>query len=143
MDAAPAWWVVMPWSIPPGPGPGSPARGPRAADWVQTALLLALAHWTGRANDLMVRLRQFGVGAIDHQAFVAALGKAQHAGLVAEVVRGSGDVNDGPIYRLTDAGMAHLNAWSGVLEAQRAMLDAFFDMYGPPGQPNGDPRGDR
>src|SRR5262249_20713155 len=119
-DHAPNWTESLPW-------------GPK--NLLAPYLLFALSAYQVHGYLLERYLRSLGFISTNITTIYRTLRQLEREGLVSSYWQ---PTEKGPaqrIYTLTDAGHAYVRDWTAllqgyVLESYRAMMDAFFRMYG-------------
>jgi poly-beta-hydroxybutyrate-responsive repressor len=98
-------------------------------NFIRPCLLLLIAEQPSHGYDLLERLGQIGVTAIDPGGLYRTLRSMDREGLVTS----SWEVSKvGPArrtYQLTDEGREWLHAWAGALRESRNIVSAFLRRY--------------
>jgi len=96
-------------------------------------LLLMLRQWSSYGYELMEKMSNFGLAAMNPGTFYRTLRQMEKDGMVSS----SWDTSEGGparrVYSITDAGEAYLNYWAQSLNQYQRMMDTFFHIY--TGQP--------
>ena len=123
---------------------GSEDRGPkpqkaeaRPRNWQEPVMLLMLRDWNSYGYEMMERMAEFGLEAMNPATLYRSLRHMEKDGLCRsrwETSEGRGPARR--VYSITDAGNAYLDFWARSLEQYQRNMDAFFRLYtgGRPGQ---------
>jgi len=102
-------------------------------NWLVPVLLLMLRQWSSYGYELMEKMSNFGLAAMNPGTFYRTLRQMEKDGMVSS----SWDTSEGGparrVYSITDAGEAYLNYWAQSLNQYQRMMDTFFHIY--TGQP--------
>lgn len=101
--------------------------GGQPKNFLRPCLLLLLAEAPSHGYDLMERLRPFGFEVTDPATVYRSLRQLEEERLLTSTWDTS---NHGParrIYAITPDGLDLLDAWAGVLDQNRRILDLFLD----------------
>jgi PadR family transcriptional regulator, regulatory protein PadR len=102
-------------------------------NWLVPVVLLMLREWSSYGYELMEKMAQFGLAAMNAGSFYRTLRQMEKDGMV----KSSWDTSEaGParrIYSITEAGEAYLKFWADSLDQYQRMMDNFFRLY--TGQP--------
>ncbi len=98
-------------------------------NWLVPVLLLMLREWSSYGYELMEKMTQFGLSAINPGTFYRTLRQMEKDGMVSS----NWDTSEGGparrVYSITDAGEAYLKFWADSLEQYQKMMDSFFRLY--------------
>ena len=98
-------------------------------NWLVPVVLLMLRQWSSYGYELMEKMTQFGLSAINPGTFYRTLRQMEKDGMVSS----SWDTSEGGparrVYSITDAGEAYLKFWANSLEQYQKMMDSFFRLY--------------
>lgn len=98
-------------------------------NWLVPVLLLMLREWSSYGYELMEKMTQFGLSAINPGTFYRTLRQMEKDGMVSS----SWDTSEGGparrVYSITDAGEAYLKFWADSLEQYQKMMNSFFRLY--------------
>ena len=102
-------------------------------NWLVPVVLLMLREWSSYGYELMEKMAQFGLAAMNAGSFYRTLRQMEKDGMV----KSSWDTSEaGParrVYSITEAGEAYLKFWADSLDQYQKMMDNFFRLY--TGQP--------
>ena len=118
-------------------GQGSEDRGPtpqkaeaRLRNWQEPVTLLMLREWNSYGYELMERMAEFGLEAMNPATLYRTLRHMEKDGLCRsrwDTSKGRGPARR--VYSITDAGNAYLDFWARSLEQYQRNMDAFFRLY--------------
>jgi len=98
-------------------------------NWLVPVVLLMLRQWSSYGYELMEKMTQFGLSAINPGTFYRTLRQMEKDGMVSS----SWDTSEGGparrVYSITDAGEAYLKFWADSLDQYQKMMDSFFRLY--------------
>ena len=107
----------------------NPVTDAWSKNWLVPVLLLMLREWSSYGYELMEKMTQFGLSAINPGTFYRTLRQMEKDGMVSS----SWDTSEGGparrVYSITDAGEAYLKFWANSLEQYQKMMDSFFRLY--------------
>src|SRR5436305_8707537 len=110
-------------------GRRSAANEAWSKNWLVPVLLLMLREWSSYGYELMEKMTQFGLSAINPGTFYRTLRQMEKDGMVSS----SWDTSEGGparrVYSITEAGEAYLKFWANSLEQYQKMMDSFFRLY--------------
>lgn len=110
-------------------GPGDcQCTGGQPKNFVLPCLLLLLRDGPAHGYDLVERLAPFGFSS-EPPVVYRNLRRMEAEGLVTSAWDTSGKGPARRIYRLTDRGESHLDAWRIAIQYQRDVLDAFLTRH--------------
>ena len=102
-------------------------------NWLVPVLLLMLRQWSSYGYELMEKMSNFGLAAMNPGTFYRTLRQMEKDGMVSS----NWDTSEGGparrVYSITDAGEAYLNYWAQSLNQYQRMMETFFRLY--TGQP--------
>ena len=111
-----------------GPKPQKAEARPR--NWQEPVTLLMLRDWNSYGYELMERMAEFGLEAMNPATLYRSLRHMEKDGLCRsrwETSEGRGPARR--VYSITDAGNAYLDFWARSLEQYQHNMDAFFRLY--------------
>lgn len=98
-------------------------------NWHVPVILLMLREWNSYGYELMEKMSEFGLSAMNPGTFYRTLRQMEKDGVVSS----SWDTSQtGParrVYSITSAGEAYLKYWSESLDQYQRMMNAFFRLY--------------
>lgn len=98
-------------------------------NWLQPVLLLMLREWSSYGYELMEKMAQFGLAAMNPGTVYRTLRQMEKDG----VIKSNWDTSAaGParrVYSITDAGEAYLTYWADSLNHYQKMMNTFFQLY--------------
>ncbi len=98
-------------------------------NWLQPVLLLMLREWSSYGYELMEKMAQFGLAAMNPGTVYRTLRQMEKDGVISS----SWDTSSaGParrVYSITDAGESYLKYWADSLNHYQKMMNTFFQLY--------------
>ena len=98
-------------------------------NWLVPVLLLMLRQWSSYGYELMEKMSNFGLAAMNPGSFYRILRQMEKDGMVCS----NWDTSEGGparrVYSITDAGQTYLNHWMQSLYQYQRMMDSFFQIY--------------
>ncbi len=102
-----------------------------AKNWYIPMILLMLREWNSYGYELMEKVTNFGLNAMNPGTFYRMLRQMEKDGFV----QSSWDTSEaGParrVYSITAAGETYLKYWAESLNQYQRMMNTFFQMYTP------------
>lgn len=98
-------------------------------NWLQPVLLLMLREWSSYGYELMEKMAQFGLAAMNPGTVYRTLRQMEKEGVISS----SWDTSSaGParrVYSITEAGESYLKYWADSLDHYQKMMNTFFQLY--------------
>ena len=110
-----------------GPKPQKAEARPR--NWQEPVILLMLREWNSYGYELMERMAEFGLEAMNPGTLYRTLRQIEKNGAVKSNWATSKGGPARRVYSLTDIGEAYLDLWAKSLEQYQRNVDAFFRLY--------------
>lgn len=101
----------------------------RPRNWAEPVILVMLRQWNSYGYELMERITEFGLEAMNPGTLYRALKQLEKKGAVKSTWE---TLEGGParrVYSITDVGEAYLGFWVVALEQYQRNVDAFFRLY--------------
>ncbi len=110
-----------------GPKPQKAEARPR--NWQEPVILLMLREWNAYGYEMMERMAQFGLEAMNPGTLYRTLRHMEKNGAVKSTWETSQGGPARRVYSITDVGEAYLDFWAKSLEQYQRNVDAFFRLY--------------
>jgi len=111
----------------------------RPRNWAQPVILVLLREWNSYGYEMMERMAEFGLEAMNPGTLYRTLRHMEKNGAVKSAWETSKGGPARRVYSITDVGEAYLDFWVKSLEQYQRNVDAFFRLYttGKPRQASG------
>jgi PadR family transcriptional regulator, regulatory protein PadR len=101
----------------------------RPRNWAQPVILVMLREWNSYGYEMMERMAEFGLEAVNPGTLYRTLRHMEKNGAVKSAWDTSKSGPPRRMYSITDAGEAYLQFWAKSLEQYQRNMDAFFRIY--------------
>ena len=101
----------------------------RPRNWAQPVILVMLREWNSYGYEMMERMAEFGLEAMNPGTLYRTLRHMEKNGAVKSAWDTSKGGPPRRMYSITDAGEAYLQFWAKSLEQYQRNMDAFFRIY--------------
>jgi PadR family transcriptional regulator len=101
----------------------------RPRNWAQPVILVMLREWNSYGYEMMERMAEFGLEAMNPGTLYRTLRHLEKNGAVKSAWDTSKSDPPRRMYSITDAGEAYLQFWAKSLEQYQRNMDAFFRIY--------------
>ena len=101
----------------------------RPRNWQEPVILLMLREWNSYGYELMERMAEFGLEAMNPGTLYRTLRHMEKNGAVKSTWETSKGGPARRMYSITDVGEAYLDFWAKSLEQYQRSIDAFFRLY--------------
>jgi PadR family transcriptional regulator, regulatory protein PadR len=98
-------------------------------NWLVPILLLMLRQWSSYGYELMEKMTEFGLAAMNPGTLYRTLRQMEKDGMVSSCWDTSMGGPARRIYSITDAGEAYLKYWTDSLNHYQKMMNTFFQFY--------------
>jgi PadR family transcriptional regulator, regulatory protein PadR len=98
-------------------------------NWLVPMLLLMLREWSSYGYELMEKMAEFGLAAVNPGSFYRILRQMEKDGMVSSCWDTSMGGPARRVYSITDAGEAYLKYWTESLNQYQKMMSTFFQLY--------------
>jgi poly-beta-hydroxybutyrate-responsive repressor len=97
--------------------------------WLVPVILLLLRQWNSYGYELMEKMSDFGVEAINPGAFYRTLRQMEKDGIVSSSWSTSEAGPARRMYSITEAGETYLKFWAESLDQYQKIMSRFFRLY--------------
>jgi PadR family transcriptional regulator PadR len=101
----------------------------RPRNWAQPVILVMLREWNSYGYEMMERMAEFGMEAMNPGTLYRTLRHMEKNGAVKSAWDTSKGGPPRRVYSITDAGEAYLDFWVKSLEQYQRNVDALFGLY--------------
>jgi PadR family transcriptional regulator PadR len=101
----------------------------RPRNWAQPVILVMLREWNSYGYEMMERMAEFGLEAMNPGTLYRTLRHLEKNGAVKSAWDTSKSDPPRRMYSITDAGEAYLQFWAKSLEQYQRNMDAFLRIY--------------
>lgn len=98
-------------------------------NWLVPILLLMLRQWSSYGYELMEKMTEFGLAAMNPGTLYRTLRQMEKDGMVSSCWDTSMSGPARRVYSITDAGEAYLKYWADSLTHYQQMMNTFFKFY--------------
>jgi poly-beta-hydroxybutyrate-responsive repressor len=109
--------------------PYNPVTDAWSKNWHIPVILLLLRQWNSYGYELMERMAQFGLQAMNPGTFYRTLRQMEKDGFVNSTWNTSEGGPAKRVYSITAAGEAYLKFWTESLDQYQKMMSTFFRLY--------------
>jgi PadR family transcriptional regulator PadR len=109
--------------------PYNPVTDAWSKNWHIPVILLLLRQWNSYGYELMERMAQFGLQAMNPGTFYRTLRQMEKDGFVNSTWNTSEGGPAKRVYSITAAGEAYLKFWTESLDQYQKMMGTFFRLY--------------
>lgn len=109
--------------------PDHPVTDAWSRNWYVPVILLMLRQWNAYGYELMEKLAEFGLQAMNPGTIYRTLRQMEKDGMVSSTWDTSVAGPARRVYSITQAGESYLKCWVASLDQYQKMMRTFFQLY--------------